>query len=221
MASQMDWIRQRHSVRQYLDKPIPQELRESLDACAEELNQAGGLHIQIFYDEPACFSSRLAHYGRFENAKNYIVLAGRKAADLEERCGYFGELLVLKAQALGLNTCWAALTHGKSKAVLGDGEKEEILISLGFGKTQGASRRSKSAAEVCPSDPDAPAWFKNGVEAALLAPTAVNQQKFFFRRNGSAVTAEAGRIGPCLKIDLGIVKCHFEIGAGKENFQWG
>ena len=64
MASQMDWIRQRHSVRQYLDKPIPQELRESLDACAEELNQAGGLHIQIFYDEPACFSSRLAHYGR-------------------------------------------------------------------------------------------------------------------------------------------------------------
>ena len=221
MANQMDWIRQRHSVRQYLDKPIPEETRQKLNAYAEELNQAGRLHIQIFYDEPACFSSRLAHYGRFENANNYVVMAGKKAPDLEERCGYYGELLVLKAQELGLNTCWAALTHGKSKAVLGADEKEVIVISLGYGKTQGADRRSKSAAEVSNLGPDAPAWFQRGVEAALLAPTAVNQQKFHLERNGSVVTAKPGLIGSCLKIDLGIVKCHFEIGAGKENFRWG
>ena len=68
---------------------------------------------------------------------------------------------------------------------------------------------------------DAPVWFKRGVKAALLAPTAVNQQKFRFERKGDTVTAKAGKIGPCLKIDLGIVKCHFEIGAGKDNFTWG
>lgn len=27
-------------------------------------------------------------------------------------------------------------------------------------------------------------------------------------------------MGFCTKIDLGIVKYHFEIGAGKENFEW-
>ena len=51
---------------------------------------------------------------------------------MDERCGYYGELLVLEAQKLGLNTCWTALTHGKSKAAIGNGEKEVIVIALGF-----------------------------------------------------------------------------------------
>ena len=220
-AEQMELIRRRHSVRQYLDRPIPADIREALDACAEELNRTSGLHMQVIYDEPECFSSRMAHYGQFSNANNYIVMAGKKAEDLEERCGFYGELLVLKAQELGLNTCWVALTHGKSRAVIGADEKEVIIISLGYGKTQGGGRKSKTAAEVSNLSPDAPEWYKNGIEAALLAPTAVNQQKFRFDRDGDVVTAKAGLLGPCLKIDLGIVKCHFEIGAGKENFRWG
>ena len=221
MTTKIDLIKQRHSVRQYLDKPIPDEIRKQLDEYAEKLNQEGGLRMQIIYDEPACFSSRMAHYGSFENCKNYIVMAGKKAADLDERCGFYGELLVLKAQELGLNTCWAALTHGKSKAMIGADEKEVIVIALGYGKTQGIEHKSKKLSDVSNISADAPVWFKRGVKAALLAPTAVNQQKFRFERKGNTVTAKAGRIGPCLKIDLGIVKCHFEIGAGKDNFTWG
>ena len=220
MDSVMDLIRARHSVRQYESKPIPQDLRVELDAYALELNRQGNLHIQIIYDEPECFNSRMAHYGKFENCSNYIALIGKKAPDLDERCGYYGEKLVLKAQELGLNTCWVALTHGKSKAVLADGETEVIIISLGYGKTQGSSRKSKPAAEVSNLDDAAPHWFRRGIEAALLAPTAVNQQKFKLIRDGRKVAAKAGLIGPCLKIDLGIVKCHFELGAGTENFSW-
>lgn len=217
----LEAIQSRHSVRQYLDKPIPEEIRKVLNDHAEELNQQSGLHMQILYDEPQCFSSRMAHYGRFENCSNYIVMAGKKAADLEELSGFYGEMLVLKAQTLGLNTCWAALTHGKSQAVLGPDEKEVIIIALGYGKTQGAKRKSKTAAQVSNVQAEDPEWFKNGITAALLAPTAVNQQKFRFERDQNRVTVKAGLIGPCLKIDLGIVKCHFEIGAGKENFVWG
>ena len=216
----MELMRSRHSVRQYLDKPIPQELRIQLNGYTERLNAESGLHIQIIYDEPECFSARMAHYGRFENAKNYIVMAGAKSAELDEKCGYYGEKLVLKAQELGLNTCWVALTHGKSRAVIGDNEREVIIISLGYGKGQGSARRSKAAFEVSNVDDDAPDWFKRGIEAALLAPTAVNQQKFRFERHDDRVSAKAGLIGPCLKVDLGIVKCHFELGAGKENFSW-
>lgn len=216
----MELIRRRHSVRQYLDKPIPADIRKQLDDFAGELNETSGLHIQIMYDEPECFSSRMAHYGKFENANNYIAMVGMKADDLDERCGYYGELLVLKAQELGLNTCWVALTHGKSRAVVGDGEKEVIIISLGYGKSQGSDRKSKSADDVSSDHADAPAWYQNGLKAALLAPTAVNQQKFRFERDGDTVRATAGKIGTCLKIDLGIVKCHFEIGAGRENFRW-
>ena len=216
----MDVIRSRHSVRQYLEKPIPRNLRAELDACAAALNRESGLRMQILYDEPSCFSARMARYGRFEHADNYIALVGKKGDGLEERCGYYGERLVLKAQSLGLNTCWVALTHGKSKAVVGPGEKEVILISLGYGKTQGMDHRSRSAAEVSDLSADSPDWYRRGVEAALLAPTAVNQQKFRFERDGNRVAARAGRIGTNLKVDLGIVKCHFELGAGKDSFSW-
>ncbi|MBQ8160391.1 MAG: nitroreductase [Clostridia bacterium] len=216
----MDVILSRHSVRQYLDRPIPQEIRQQLDACAEELNRESGLHMQILYDEKECFASRLAHYGKFEHADNYIALVGKKAEGLEEKCGYFGELLVLRAQELGLNTCWVALTHGKSKAEVGPDEKEVIIISLGYGKNQGTAHRGKKDTDVSNIAPDAPDWFRRGIEAALLAPTAVNQQKFRFDRDGQTVRAKAGLIGTQLKVDLGIVKCHFELGAGKENFTW-
>ena len=141
----MEVIRNRHSVRQYEERPIAEDLRAILDAYVEELNAESGLHIQILYDEPECFNSRMAHYGRFENADNYIAIVGAKAPDLDEKAGYYGEKLVLKAQEIGLNTCWVALTHGKSKAIISPGEKEVIIISLGYGKTAGNERKSKSS----------------------------------------------------------------------------
>lgn len=220
MENVMELIRARHSVRQFLDKKIPEDLRKQLDQCAAELNAAGDLHIQLVYDEPECFSSRMAKYGKFVNCTNYIALVGKKAPDLDERCGYYGELLVLKAQELGLNTCWVALTHGKSKAECKPGETEVILIAIGYGMTQGSVRKSKPASAVSNVSKDSPDWFKRGVEAALLAPTAINQQKFSFSQADCVVTAKTGRLGPCLKIDLGIVKCHFELGAGKKSFRW-
>ena len=216
----MELIKSRHSVRQYLDKKIPEDIRLLLNKYTAELNQKSGLNIQIIYDEPDCFNSRKAHYGKFENCANYIAMIGKKANNLDEKCGFYGEALVLKAQELGLNTCWVALTHGKSKAIVADDEIEVIIIALGYGKTQGAARKSKSASDVSDIADNSPEWYKNGVAAALLAPTAINQQNFKFKREGDKISVKTGLIGPCLKIDLGIIKYHFEIGAGKNNFEW-
>ena len=76
-------------------------------------------------------------------------------------------------------------------------------------------------------DDDSPEWFRHGVEAALLAPTAINQQKFSFE----LLPAEEGQLPRVVakrhfslvgytQMDLGIAKYHFELGAGTENFQW-
>ena len=213
-------MRERHSVRKYIDKMIPNDVRNALDRYTAELNEKSGLHIQIIYDEPDCYSAFMAKYGGIKGCCNYISLVGRELPDLDERCGYYGELLVLKAQELGLNTCWTALSHGKTKAEISNGEREVIVISLGYGASQGKDRRSKNALDVSNISDDSPAWFKRGVEYALLAPTALNQQKFCLKIEGGTVAASSGRIGPCLKIDLGIVKCHFELAAGCENFEW-
>ena len=211
----------RHSVRQYEDRPIEEEVRRQLDDYVKALNEESGLHMQIFYDEPECFDSGLAHYGRFENVNNYIAIVGKKSKSLDETAGYYGELLVLKAQELGLNTCWVALTHGKSKTLLDKDEKEVIIIALGHGSNQGTAHRNKPLSRLVIQKDGAPKWFDDGVRAALLAPTATNQQKFRIALNEEdEVILESTGIGPCLKIDLGIVKCHFELGAGKDNFKW-
>lgn len=216
----MEIMKQRHSVRQYKDAPIEPEKRAVLDELTAQMNQEADLHIQIFYEEPKCFNSFMAHYGKFTGVKNYIALVGKKSADLDEKLGYYGEKLVLKAQELGLNTCWVALTHGKSKADIRNGEKLVCLISLGYGSVVGVEHKNKPLKDVCNYTDHMPEWFLKGMDAALLAPTAMNQQKFFLELlpNGS-VKATCGK-SFYTKLDLGIVKYHFELGAGKDQFFW-
>lgn len=212
----LEWIKQRHSVRQYTSTPIEVEKRTELNHMIAQINKNTGLHIQIIYDEPKCFDSFMAHYGKFTDVRNYIALVGKKSANLEEQLGYYGEQLVLKAQELGLNTCWVALTHGKSSAVIHQGEKLVCLISLGYGTTQGVDHTSKTLQEVCNHSNAMPDWFIAGMEAALLAPTAMNQQKFFFElKADGSVHAKCGK-GFYTKLDFGIVKYHFEAVSGKK-----
>ena len=107
---------------------------------------------------------------------------------------------------------------------LSEGETVHCVIALGYGIDGGKQHPLKPIEKFYEADGEVPEWFKAGMEAALLAPTAVNQQKFKFAlRDGNKVKAEtvfslAGK--GYLYYDLGIVKCHFEIGAGKENFEW-
>lgn len=212
----LECMQARHSVRQYQDKPIEQEKREQLNKLVDKINGEAGLHIQILYDEPKCFDSFMAHYGKFTGVKNYIALVGKKSPKLEEILGYYGEKLVLKAQELGLNTCWVALTKGKSAAVVDKGEKQGCLITLGYGETQGIVHKNKSLSEVCNYKEGMPEWFKAGMEAVLLAPTAMNQQKFFFTLEGSDTVKATAGSGFYTKTDLGIVRYHFEAVTGKK-----
>lgn len=212
----LETMQQRHSVRSYTDQPIEQDKRTVLNMLAEEINQEADLHIQMIYDDPKCFDSFMAHYGKFSGVANYIALVGKKSPKLEETLGYYGEKLVLKAQELGLNTCWVAMTHGKSRAVLAKGEKQVCLISLGYGKTQGVEHQSKPVQELCNYSEKLPEWFMNGMRAALLAPTAMNQQKFRLElMPDETVKASSGK-GFYTKLDLGIVKYHFEAASGRK-----
>lgn len=212
----LEVMKQRHSVRQYTGRKIEEDTRLVLQELVKECNTESGLNIQILFDEPKCFDSMMAHYGRFSGVTDYVALVGNKTETLEEKTGYYGEKIVLKAQELGLNTCWVAMTHGKSAAVVGKGEKQTCLIALGYGENQGVSHKSKKLDEVCNYKDSAPAWFKEGMEAVLLAPTAVNQQKFYFTLNDDTVSACVKGAGFYSKVDLGIAKYHFEAVTGRK-----
>ena len=213
-------IKERHSVRQFKDLPIKSEDREKLQALIKECNAESGLNIQLILDDSECFDTFLAHYGKFKNAKNYIALVGQKSIEsLDQKCGYYGQKIVLAAQMLGLNTCWVAGTYGKGKckANLTAGEKIVCVIALGYGETNGVPHKSKPVSKLCnipEADlPNTPAWFQEGLEAAILAPTALNQQKFLVSLKGEeALITTKG--GPMTQLDLGIVKYNFEAASG-------
>ena len=178
-----------------------------------------GLHMQLICDDPECFDTFLAHYGKFKNANHYIAIVGPKdLTDLEEKGGYYGEKVVLYAQQLGLNTCWVAGTYGKGKckAVLSSGEKIICVIAVGYGETDGVKHRNKPVSKICQiREEDMPIWFRNGVTAAMMAPTAINQQKFKITLDGEDAVITTGK-GPMTRIDLGIVKFNFEAGSGRK-----
>ena len=223
----LEAIDARHSVRKYLDKALPADIVATLQDKIAECNAAGHLNIQLVLNETKAFTGLLS-YGTFRGVKNYLVMVGQKSQDIDERVGYYGEQLVLLAQTLGLNTCWVGLSYRKVPEAyhVGKDEKLVCMIALGYGETQGTSHRIKSVEDVSNASSSTPSWFRRGVEAALLAPTAVNQQKFSFEYVGESnnrhqVRAKAGSsmLG-YTQIDMGIAKYHFEIAAGKEHFDW-
>lgn len=224
----LEAISARHSVRKYENKPIDGQAVLELNAQIDEANRESGLHIQLVLNEPRAFKGILS-YGKFYGVENYIVMVGKKAKGIEELAGYYGEKIVLLAQTLGLNTCWVGLTYRKVTDAfnIADDEKLYCVIAIGYGETQGVSHKIKSVEQVSNVSPDTPEWFRHGVEAALLAPTAMNQQKFFFEykapMQGEKPQVSAKRkfsMFGYTEMDLGIAKYHFEVGAGKENFEF-
>ncbi|MCH5214574.1 MAG: nitroreductase [Muribaculaceae bacterium] len=222
-------IKARHSVRNYKEQPLGEDVVSKLREKIEELNREGRLHMQLITDEPKGFSGIFA-YGKFSGVSNYVVIAGVKDETFDERVGYYGEALVLYAQALGLNTCWAGLSYKKvpNTYVLAPGEKISCYISIGYGETQGVASKSKTPQQVSNVTAETPDWFAAGVDAALLAPTAVNQQKFHFEyiapaQPGEPATVKADKgfsIIGYTRIDLGIAKYHFELATPPDAFRW-
>lgn len=227
MMTLLKAIDARHSVRRYISRPLEREAVDCLRAKIDECNSKGNLHIQLVLNERKGFSGMLA-YGSFSGVENYIVMAGRRADDLDERVGYYGEQIVLLAQQLGLGTCWAGLSYRKVKGAyaLDSEEKVACMISLGYPDDAGRKHKCKSVEDVSNASVSTPEWFEQGVRAALKAPTAVNQQKFYIEYAGvkdGRHSVRARRLFSVVgytSMDLGIVKLHFEIGAGKDNFEW-
>ena len=212
----MQMIRERHSVRSYLEKKLSPETVALLQAEIDRVNAESGLHIQFMEDAAGVFDKLLGRFLGWKYVPSYLALVGPEAPELEETCGWYGEHLVLYLQSLGLNTCWVGMFRESAvKAAVAPGEKLVITVALGYGENQGKPRKSKSVEDV--TDGAAlPDWFRAGVESALLAPTAINQQKFRFRLEGDTPVASVSGPGPFVKLDLGIAKYHFAAATGRK-----
>lgn len=224
-AKLMRAMEERHSVRCYRDEPLPADMVADLHRAVDAVNEECDTLIQLVVDEPRAFQCMKARYGKFQNVRDYFTLIGPECKQLDQLLGYAGEKLVLYCQALGLGTCWVGssykMVQGRYRVDLG--QKLAAVIAVGFAAETGQPHKSIPPEKAAPQYAEAPAWFKNGVDATLLAPTALNQQKFRFKLldevDGMPQVKATTKFGPFAKMDLGIAQLHFEIGANAP-FQW-
>lgn len=207
----------RHSVRKYTSKAIDADVAAKINEKVAEVNAESGLHFQFLNDEGGAYSNLFLKFSGLDSAPASIACVGKDSADLDEKVGYYGEKLVLFLQTIGLNTCWVgSFSKKRSEAEVGEGERNVISIAVGYGENEGKPHKSKSEDQLVEAAGDRPEWFNEGVKAALLAPTAINQQKFIIRLKDSETAEVVSKGGPMTGIDLGIVKYHFEVGSGRK-----
>ena len=209
-------IFKRHSVRNYKAVNIEEDKVKLIKEKIAELNAEGNLHLQFIEDAGKTYNKLLNRATGLGSATSVIACVGKDEGNLDERIGYYGEKLLLFLTGLGLNTCWAGTFNKKNiGAEVSEDERLVISIAVGYGENQGNPHRSKTPEQVTEGRSDRPEWFNAGVELALLAPTAINQQKFVIKLNDDDTVDFIDKGGILSKVDIGIVKCHFEIGSGR------
>lgn len=211
----------RHTVRRYTDRKLLGDVLEGLRDRIRENNEKYGLAMSLVTENTEAFGPALRLF-LAKGVRNYVVLAGRDVPGLDENVGYCGADIMLFAQTLGLNSWWVGGTYsrkGVGRNAAPEAEKILGLLALGYGAVQGVPHKSKKPKEVAAYEGPAPEWFAKGTEALLLAPTALNKQAFTLRGEGRKVSLTCDN-GIFSGVDLGIGKYHFELGAGKENFDW-
>ena len=216
--SMREAMHERHTVRRYTDKAIPAETMKKLRGRIDDNNKKYDLAIRLMVDDTNAFNAVKLVLAK--GVRNYFILAGRDVPDLDERLGYSSADLMLYAQTLGLNTWWVGGTFNRKKvSVMVPDVKVIGVVAVGYGAVQGIPHKTKTSEEVSSYKGEMPDWFRSGVDAALLAPTALAKQAFFIRGEGRTVsiTCENGIFSGA---DRGLVKYHFELGAGRENFEW-
>lgn len=210
---------QRHMVRKYTNRPLSAEIVKQLNDRAERMNEIYGISITLKTEDTRAFNA-LIKLILAKGVRNYFIMAGKDTPDLDERLGYCGAELMLYAQTLGLNTWWVGGTFNrKLMTEMSSGNRVVGVIAVGYGQNQGVPHKSKTAEQVSRYEGDAPEWFRRGIDGALLAPTALAKQAFMITGSGKKVSIECDN-GIFTGVDTGLVKYHFELGAGKNNFEW-
>lgn len=212
-------MQKRHMVRKYINKPISDELINKINERISMNNKKFNLSMKLMVNNNKGVSS-IMKLIMAKGVNNFIILAGDNSSNLDERLGYSGADIMLFAQTLGLNTWWVGGTFNRAVSQYVDNKKVTGIIAIGYGESQGKPHKSKMVEDVSKyNGTEIPSWFISGVDGALLAPTALNKQDFMIIGNKNKVKIECDN-GIFTGSNVGLIKYHFELGAGKENFKW-
>lgn len=227
-------INRRCSRRKYVPKDLPPEVIEQLSTSIQAYNETNDLHIQLILNQPEVFQGLRKSYGFFTGVQHYFALVGKKNQPyIQEKLGFFGELLVLEATELGLGTCWVSGTYDQKicNCALEDDEQLYAVITVGYVPEEqslreqlimhGSHFRTKEMEKIYTVEAQPPMWFFSCVEAVYKAPSTQNKKPFhIIYHPDNTITAEVSNLDN-FELDLGIAKAHFWLAAPQGYWQWG
>ncbi len=228
-------MKKRCSRRRYINRPMDpkcvKQLEDSIALCSRE----SGLNIKLVIGKGGeLFNGFRKSYGLFVGVQNYIAMIGSKdLPDRMEKVGRFGEKIILEATARGLSTCWVGTSYDKKAAttLCGANDILDCVIAIGHSDEKhslkermmeyGMHRHDKTKESLSESEAPVPEWFRLGMDAVYLAPTARNLRPFIFKYKNGQAAASITKPTETAMIDLGIAKLHFELGAGGGSWEYG
>jgi len=241
-----DAISVRRSRRAFDGVSVAGDLLDALDEVCRSFRPFPEVRTVLLSDAPAdIFTGLVAglvgSYGRVTGAPSALLFIGVPGPKTPERIGYTGEGAVLEATALGAGTCWVGGAFDRRRAAgLADLAEDERVFAVSpvgtplappaaterllFGA--GKEKRRRPLDIIAPGREDWPRWAIAGVEAARVAPSALNRQPWRFSLvGGDVLLKHAGpdTPGSSKRLDCGIAMLHFEIAAhaaGSEG-AWG
>lgn len=222
-------ITQRTSRRAYLKQGIESQKAAQIKKLIDEINGESGLHIQFVESGKHLLSGFKASYGMISGMPSLIAMVGNTMdPELKRNIGYYGQFIALECVSLGLGTCWISGTYNRTECLesisLRDGEELVCVIATG-NVLQNKSIKEQLVSRITggkqtfdeiltEKDQNLPPWVVSGIEAARLAPSAVNGKPVGYRFTDSLLTVflTKNKYGT-EEIDLGISMANFELGA--------
>ena len=230
-------IEKRRSHRHFeKNRSIEADKLSLLDAVCREFMPFSGARACLVTDPVKdVFKGIIGSYGKIKDAPVFIAFVGNMdIPSVQEEVGYTGEGVILEATALGLNTCWVAgffrpdsvtsLVKIKSNerilAVTPVGyshriESWEEKLMTGFGRHHRRIPVSKLMSKR--GQDKLPEWIRASIQAARLAPSAINRQPWGFDVGNDSITVYVRTGGPeftvSKRLDCGIAMLHIELAA--------
>lgn len=230
-------IEKRRSRRHFdISRPVESDKLSALDGvCKKFVPFPNARSCLVTESVKDVFRGIVGSYGKIKDAPAFIAFIGNMdSPNVQEEVGYTGEGVILEATALGLNTCWVAgffkpesvasliEIKGNERVLavtpLGYARRFESLeekLMTGFGSTHRRLPFSRLISE--PGRENVPEWIKASIQAARLAPSAVNRQPWGFDVGDDTITVYVRTSGPeftvSKRLDCGIAMLHIEITA--------
>ncbi|MFC1920377.1 nitroreductase family protein [Chloroflexota bacterium] len=231
-------IEKRRSRRRYIEENLKSSQLKRIQSLCNDFQPFPSARAVLVKESPDdVFKGIIGSYGLIRGAKSFIAFIGNvRSPYVQEQVGYTGEGIMLQAEVMNLNTCWVGGFFRRDMvSSLVDMEKNEQVFAItpigyaveeptfgeklitGFGWTH--KRKPLSKMVIGLKDTEWPEWMKSSLQAARLAPSAVNRQPWRFIADEKSITVAVNdkslkrETQISKRLDCGIAMLHIEVAA--------